>query len=100
MDMDTELSPDFYEDLAGPYLRVAAVANSKFYFPKDFETAPAASPFTLLSSSETRTLWAKLKQCKPEDVIRWYNFDSLGLIIFDADAELGSPTQKLALKVT
>ena len=100
MDMDTELSPDFYEDLAGSNLRVATVANSKFYSTKDFETALAASQFKLLSSSESRTLWAKLRQCEPEDVILWYDFDSLGLITFDADAKLGPPTQKLALKIT
>lgn len=82
--MDTGLSPDFYEDLASSYLRVATVANSKFYISKDFERAPAAAQFTLLSSPdpEILTLWAKLKQCKSEDVVSWCDFDSLGLIIF------------------
>jgi hypothetical protein len=95
----SELSSDFYEDLSGSYLRVATVANSKFYSAKDFEKAPN-SLFTLLSSSESRTLWAKFKQCKPEDEIPWYEFDSPGLIIYDADAELGRLTKKLALKIT
>lgn len=100
---DMELSPDFYEDSTDPYLEVATVANSKFYSAKTFEAAPGApdtAMFKLLPSldPETVTFWAALKQCEPKDVVLWYDFDSLGLIIFDAG--LGPSIQKLALKVT
>jgi hypothetical protein len=73
MDMETELSPDFYEDSTGPFLQVATVANSKFFVAENFE--PSAN-FMLLSSSNGE-LWALLKRCKPEDVIIWCDFDTL-----------------------
>ena len=84
MDTDLELSPDFYEDLVGSCLRVATVANSTKNSSKDLETAQVTSPFKLLSASDpkTQTLWADLKQCHPKKLILWYDFDSLGLIIF------------------
>jgi hypothetical protein len=82
--VETELSPDFYEESAGPYLQVATVANSKFYSAKIFEAHPATACFTLLSSSESEisTHWAALAQCETKDVVLWCDFDSLGLIIF------------------
>jgi hypothetical protein len=85
MEMDVELSPDLYEESAVPYLRVATVANSKFYSSKSFEATPAAA-FTILSASDPQAetlTWAKIKQRKPENVIlSWCDVDSLGLIIF------------------
>lgn len=98
--MDMELSPDFYEDLTGPYLQVATADNSKFYPAKNFEAAPDTAMFTLLPplGPEIVTNWAALKQCEAKDVAFWCDFDSLGLIIFDAG--LGPSIQKLALKVT
>jgi hypothetical protein len=84
MDMEMELSSEFYDDSAGPYLQEATVANSKFYSAKNFERVPAKAWFTLLSSSDpdTSNLWAELKQCEPNEVVLWCDFDSLGLIVF------------------
>lgn len=75
MDMEAEeaeLSPDFYEESAGPYLQVATLANSKFYSRKTFE-GHSATAFMLLSSSEseTSTHWAALRQCETKDVVLW-----------------------------
>lgn len=81
MNTEVELSTDFYQmDSAGAHLKVATVANSRFYSAKDFQAIPATSQFAISSNSETLGLWAELKQ--QEDVFIWYDLDPLGLIIF------------------
>ena len=77
MDIEEELlSNDLYNALAGQHLRVATVANSKFFNPKDF---PDSTDFALLpfSKSQTTNFWMTLKGLRPEAVYLWYDFETL-----------------------
>jgi len=87
---DMPPSSEFFEDSGGENLRVAAVANSKFYLEKDFAKVPDTTHFTLFSSSsENWKQWEELKNREAEDVNLWYDFDSL-LVGVLFDARLGS----------
>lgn len=79
METDQELNHDLYEESDGG-LCVATVANSKFYNTTDIERS---KDYKLMTSSSAE-LWPILKQCKPEDVNLWCDFETLlvGLITF------------------
>ena len=76
MDNEEDLSDDLYDVSSGPYLRVATVANSKFFKTKDF---PDSADFTLLpfSGLKPTNLWTTLKVLKPDAVNTWYDFETL-----------------------
>ena len=67
----TDSESDSELDGMYPPVRVATVANSKNFNPKDFEMVPGTSPFMLLSSSNPKNSWTELKKCKPELVNAW-----------------------------
>ena len=77
MDIEEELlSNESYDASASQHLRVATVANSRFFNPKDF---PDSTDFTLLpfSKSQTMNFWMTLKGLRPEAVYLWYDFETL-----------------------
>jgi hypothetical protein len=92
-DMDMEMadyyedSADDYEDSAGSYLQVATVTNSqpssKTIEPKYVDDLASANVTLVSGSNTTNSIWTKVKECKPEDVIFWCDFEILlGIIMF------------------
>ena len=85
---EMELSSDFYDDssdlnnnLAGAYLRVATVANSRFYQSKDFKGVPDSVDFKSLTPDSETSLWMDLRKCKPEDVCLWCDSETLLVLV-------------------
>ena len=77
--MESE-SDDDSKSSGGMCLRVATVANSKFFGPKDFRGFPASQDFKMLSSSNPMNSWTELKRCKPESVNSWCDYETLLLL--------------------